>query len=294
MSALASARTALEQSGKNADALDLHLVSGGCIHQSFRVEANGGRFFLKLNQPEVADAFTAEADGLQALRAAGARAPEPLGHGHTGDHAFLLLEYLDLGDPNNAMRALGAALATMHSHAGEAYGWHRNNYIGTTAQINTPQREWIGFWGECRLRPQSELAGRNGYEHIASLCEKLIDALPTLLAGHEPVPSLLHGDLWSGNAGTLDDGTPVLFDPAAYYGDAETDLAMTELFGGFSADFYAGYRSARPIHTGYERRKPLYQLYHLLNHLNLFGAGYMRQCESTMLALLEASKNMKP
>lgn len=290
MSALASARSALEQAGKNADALDLHPIGGGSIHQSFRVDTAGGRYFLKLNLPVVADGFAAEADGLQALRASGVRAPEVLGHGCSDDHAFLLLEYLEFGDMHNAMRGLGAALATLHAQLGGTHGWHRDNYIGATPQINTAQGDWTGFWSERRMRPQFELASRNGYEHVASLGEKLIDALPTLLEGHAPVPSLLHGDLWSGNAGALADGTPLLFDPAVYYGDAETDLAMTELFGGFSAEFYAGYRGVRNIDPGYEQRKPLYQLYHLLNHLNLFGGGYIRQCETVINALLREAK----
>jgi fructosamine-3-kinase len=130
---------------------------------------------------------------------------------------------------------------------------------------------------ERRMRPQIELAGKHGFD-LALPCLKLLE-------GHKPQPSLLHGDLWGGNAGFTAEG-PVLFDPAVYYGDREADLAMTELFGGFPQEFYSSYNKIWPLDDGYERRKHLYNLYHLLNHLNLFGSSYLAQVESTLRLLL--------
>jgi protein-ribulosamine 3-kinase len=246
-------------------------VRGGCIHDCYRVTARGTRCFLKVNDSGHADAFAAEADGLGALRAAGVRAPEPLATGVAG-HAYLLLEYLDLGGRRD-FAALGRMLAEAHRKPGPRFGWQRDNYIGSTPQINSWSEDWSEFWIERRLRPQFERAKRNGFTlSVPSL--KLLD-------GHKPQPSLLHGDLWSGNAGFTANG-PVVFDPAVYYGDREADLAMTELFGGFPREFYRAYEEAFPLDAGYAGRKPLYNLYHLLNHLNLFGRGYLAQVEETL------------
>jgi fructosamine-3-kinase len=250
-------------------------VAGGCIHDSYRVTIGGLPYFLKTNVPAQADAFAAEADGLAALRAAGMRAPEPLSHGNASGRSYLLLEYLNL----NGLRdfpALGRMLAAAHRQAGPRFGWHRDNYIGATPQHNAWCEDWSEFWMEQRLRPQVELARRNGFP------VQFLDI--RVLEGHCPPPSLLHGDLWSGNAGFSACG-PVMFDPAVYYGDREADLAMTELFGGFPAEFYEGYNEVWPIPGGYERRKPLYNLYHLLNHLNLFGGGYLEEVRSTLRLL---------
>jgi len=166
-------------------------------------------------------------------------------------------------------------LAAAHRKAGPRFGWPRDNYIGATPQENAPCAGWAEFWRHRRLEPQLALANRNGYR---------VEAPPVwrLLEGHEPVASLLHGDLWSGNAGFLADGAPVVFDPAVYYGDREADLAMTELFGGFAEEFYAAYSEAWPLDEGYKLRKQLYNLYHLLNHLNLFGGGYLGQVRATL------------
>jgi fructosamine-3-kinase len=203
------------------------------------------------------------------------RAPEPISHGAAAGSAYLILEYLDLGGRKD-FAALGRMLATTHRNPGPRFGWHRDNYIGSTPQQNGWRDDWREFWLERRLRPQLELAARNGFD------------LPPpgilVLERHEPQPSLLHGDLWSGNAGFSAEG-PVVFDPAVYYGDREADLAMTELFGGFPREFYRAYDEAWPLDEGYERRKPLYNLYHLLNHLNLFGGGYLGQVESTLRLL---------
>ena len=159
-------------------------------------------------------------------------------------------------------------LARMHRITGPRHGWHRDNYIGTMPQKNAWSDDWISFYRDCRLRPQLERANIDA--------EFLLAGMGSLLANHRPEPSLLHGDLWNGNAGFTADG-PVIFDPAVYYGDRETDMAMTELFGGFPAAFYSSYAALFPLAPGYEVRKHLYNLYHLLNHLNLFGTGYLLQ-----------------
>ena len=252
-------------------------VSGGCIHRCYRAQRDGRAVFLKLNEARFADAFAAEADGLAALRAAGCRAPEPIALGSAGANAYLVLEFLELRSHGD-FAALGTMLAALHRRQAERFGWARDNYIGSTPQPNRWCESWSMFWREQRLEPQLALAAKNGYR---------LDVPPMgkLLAGHAPAPSLLHGDLWSGNAGFLADGAPVLFDPAVYYGDREADLAMTELFGGFAPQFYAAYNAAWPLAPGYEQRKHLYNLYHLLNHLNLFGGGYLAQVRAGLRLL---------
>jgi len=207
------------------------------------------------------------------------RAPEPFGHGVAGREAYLLLEFLELkGQGDFAM--LGRMLAEAHRKAGPRFGWARDNYIGATPQQNGWMDDWADFWRERRLKPQHELARRNGVD-LGKV------ELDTVLRGHKPQPSLVHGDLWSGNAGFTAEG-PVVFDPAVYYGDREVDLAMTELFGGFPREFYRAYNEAFPLDAGYETRKHLYNLYHLLNHLNLFGSGYLAQVEATLSLLRRA------
>ena len=250
-------------------------VAGGCIHDCYRVDIAGAARFLKTNSAAYQDAFAAEADGLAALRAGGMRAPEPHSHGVAAGHAYLVLEYLDLTGRKD-FAPLGRMLAAAHRKAGPRFGWHRDNYIGATPQANGWCDDWQEFWIERRLRPQIELACRHGFDL----------ALPriSVLKRHEPQPSLLHGDLWSGNAGFTASG-PTVFDPAVYYGDREADLAMTELFGGFPREFYEAYDEAWPLDEGYEQRRPLYNLYHLLNHLNLFGGGYLAQVEATLRLL---------
>ncbi len=247
-------------------------VAGGCIHECYRVTIAGEPRFLKVNDESLADAFAAEADGLAGLYGSGLRTPKPLGHGVAGGKAYLLLEYLDLGRHGN-FSALGRMLAALHRQTGPRFGWARDNYIGLTPQQNGWRDDWAEFWREHRMRPQIELAKRKGFAvEMPALA---------LLENHRPPPSLLHGDLWSGNAGFTAQG-PVVYDPAVYYGDRETDLAMTELFGGFPREFYDAYAKAYPLDAGYEKRKHLYNLYHLLNHLNLFGATYHMQIQESL------------
>jgi fructosamine-3-kinase len=230
--------------------------------------------FRKANEARFADAFAAEAQGLAALRAAGVRAPEPLAFGVQAGEAYLLVEYLELRKDGD-WQALGRMLAAQHRRHGTRFGWARDNFIGATPQQNGWLADWPTFFTERRLAPQLRLALENGFRlEPGNVVE--------LLAQHRPQPSLLHGDLWSGNAGFLADGSPVLFDPAVYYGDREADLAMTELFGGFPKAFYAAYEAAYPLEPGYALRKHLYNLYHLLNHLLHFGEGYAAGVERTL------------
>ena len=167
----------------------------------------------------------------------------------------------------------------MHRTTRPQFGWWRDNTIGSTPQINTEEHDWIAFFREHRLHYQLELTATHGNTRLLRAGEKLLEALPAFYSDYTPPASLLHGDLWGGNHGQLRDGTPVIFDPAVYYGDREADLAMTELFGGFSFSFYAAYNEAWPLDAGYRVRRELYNLYHVLNHFNLFGGGYAGQAE---------------
>jgi fructosamine-3-kinase len=250
------------------------------------LEGEGRRYFAKINERAQLDNFDAEADGLAALAASGARVPSPLCRGEADAEAFLVLEYLEMrGSGDHA--ALGRTLALVHSARGEFFGWRRDNYIGTTPQRNRRASSWADFWRDSRLRPQLDLGRKNGLRaDLSKKGERLVEAVPRLLSDHAPSASLLHGDLWGGNTGFLADGAPVLFDPAVYWGDRETDLAMTELFGGFDPEFYSAYAEVLPLDNGYAKRKPLYNLYHVLNHANLFGGGYVSQAERMIERLL--------
>ena len=266
---------------------DVVPVSGGCINQCYAVRRADARLFVKVNRAGLADAFAAEADGLAALGAAGMRVPAVIGHGTAADHAFLVLEHLALRrSSREGFRALGAMLATVHLAEQPACGWHRDNYIGATPQSNAVADEWAVFWVTRRLQPQLALAARRGHRLSAA---GLPGAARAVLARHAVRPALLHGDLWSGNAAFLDDGGPVVFDPAVYCGDPDADLAMTELFGGFPAAFYEAYREVRPGDAGYPLRRTLYNLYHVLNHLNLFGDTYLGQAQSMIDELTAAA-----
>jgi fructosamine-3-kinase len=232
--------------------------------RGFRKETAAGR----------ADAFAAEADGLDALRPH-ARVPRVLDRGIENGKAFILLEHLDLGRGGD-WAALGRVLAALHRQTGPRFGWPRDNYIGLSPQQNGWCDGWMEFWIARRMEPQISWAREKGFD-VSMPSMRLIE-------NHKPKPSLLHGDLWSGNAGFTAEG-PVIFDPAVYYGDRETDLAMTELFGGFPREFYRAYDEAFPLQPGYEQRKHLYNLYHLLNHLNIFGGGYLAQVRATLRLL---------
>lgn len=262
-------------------------VGGGSINEAYRLEGTDGlRYFLKLNDAQHLPMFVAEAEGLNAIVATNTiRMPHHIAHGSTGVQSYLVLEHLELSSRGDAA-LLGEQLAALHRCKGKCFGFSQGNFIGTTPQPNAWSDDWIDFWRKQRLGFQLRLAAQNGYGgQLQRLGEKLLDALPAFFADYTPQPSLLHGDLWSGNHAFLADGTPTIFDPAAYYGDRECDLAMTELFGGYAANFYAAYRAAYPLDAGYATRRDLYNLYHILNHANLFGGGYARQAEQMMQRL---------
>ena len=264
-------------------------ISGGCINETHWIEGNGQQFFVKLNNADSLTMFEAEAAGLQEIHKSRAlRVPLPVCWGKNKSKAWLVLEYVEMDHISNGdAAALGLGLAAMHHFYSEKFGWKRDNTIGATPQINKFSSNWVQFWRQYRFGYQLQLARANGYTgKLQILGEQLIVHLDCFFPGPEPAVSLLHGDLWSGNYSFDRVGQPVLFDPAVYYGDRETDVAMTELFGGFSAVFYAAYREAYPLDPGYATRKTLYNLYHILNHLNLFGGGYLRQAEQMMNRLL--------
>jgi protein-ribulosamine 3-kinase len=264
-------------------------LSGGCINQGYILAAGTRRVFVKTNTAQRLDMFEAEAEGLRAIRATrSVRAPEPLCMGRDATRSWLALEYLELTSCGTAgMAALGQGLAAMHRSLGERFGWHRDNTIGATPQLNGPAGDWIEFWREQRLGYQLALAARGGHAGgLQRRGEQLLQNLAALFNGYRPQPSLLHGDLWAGNAACCGADAPVIFDPACYHGDREADVAMTELFGGFSVQFYASYRATWPLDAGYAVRRDLYNLYHVLNHLNLFGGGYRSQAERMIDRLL--------
>ncbi|WP_031438069.1 fructosamine kinase family protein [Methylobacter tundripaludum] len=264
-------------------------LSGGDINAAYRLQAENVSFFVKLNTPERLAMFEAEAAGLQALAHIQAiRVPKFIVCGQTTDHAFLVLEYIDLHNLNSRSEwLLGQQLAQLHRHKQAYFGWHSNNTIGSTIQVNGRYHDWITFWQEQRLGHQLTLAAAKGYGgRLQTLGEKLRTNLKPLFSGYQPQPALVHGDLWGGNVAADEQGNPVIYDPACYFGDRETDLAMTELFGGFSPTFYQAYQAVYPLDPGYTRRKTLYNLYHILNHLNLFGPGYLHQAENMLDKLL--------
>ena len=264
-------------------------VSGGDINVAYRLQAAGIDWFIKLNRASLASMFAAEANGLQALASLNAiKTPRVITYGKHQQHAYLVLEYIHLtGLRGNSVRLFAQQLAALHREPQTYFGWHIDNTIGTTQQHNQRHNNWIHFWRDQRLGKQLQFAAEKGFTgKLQSQGEKLLEKLPIFFTNHDPQPSLLHGDLWAGNASSDDFGNPVIFDPACYYGDRETDLAMTELFGGFGADFYAAYQSEFPLDTGYSYRKTLYNLYHILNHLNLFGSSYLGQAENMIDQLL--------
>ena len=266
-------------------------VGGGCINRGFHLEGNGQAFFVKLNSAAQLPMFEAEAAGLQEIAATGTvRVPRPICTGMDRSQAWIALEYLPLAsNARGAMAALGAQLAAMHRVTRQQFGWTRANTIGSTPQINTPGDDWVEFWRRHRLGYQLDLAAHNGYgDELQDEGAQLLEQLPKFFADYRPAASLLHGDLWGGNASATISGEPVIFDPAVYYGDREADLAMTDLFGGFSPDFYRAYDAAWALDPGYRRRRELYNLYHVLNHLNLFGGGYLAQAHGMIRSLLTA------
>ncbi|MEF8796352.1 MAG: fructosamine kinase family protein [Salinivenus sp.] len=255
-------------------------VGGGCIANACRVETDGSPFFLKYGDDEVARTFPGEAAGLEAL----GEADSPLAVPSVLETAspapdrpgFLVMEWINTGHKGQQFwTQFGEGLAALHRHAADEYGFDRDNFIGRLPQQNEWMDDWPAFFRTQRLEPQVGMARERGRWQTDwnEPLEALYRRLPDLLPSH-PTPSVLHGDLWKGNYMVTATGTPALIDPATYYGHREADLAMTELFGGFQDRFYDAYRGAWGLAPGYETRRDVYNLYHLINHLNLFGGGY--------------------
>lgn len=259
---------------------ELTPARGGSTHQAMTVYGtDGSRHFVKVGPRACAAMFAAESDGLAAIAASATfRTPAVIARGESAEHAFVVLEHLDLLAVSSAADGVryAEALAALHHTTGDSFGWRCDNFLGRSAQRNTPSANWAQFFIEQRLRPQFALARERGFVgELQKQGERLLPRVPALFLDYRPRESLVHGDLRHGNAALLADGTPVAYDPAVHFGDRESDIAMSELFGGFPSSFYARYRQAWPLHEDYEQRKLLYSLYHMLNHLNLFGRGYL-------------------
>ena len=264
-------------------------VPSGSINECYHWPCTGGALFVKVAPRARLPDFEAEVAGLAELEAAHAvRVPRVLAVGYTDSAAFLALEWITAGARTpDCERRLGEGLARLHAVSAPRFGWRRDNTIGRTPQANAWTDEWAEFFRERRLRPQLARAVAGGYGHMLEAPgQRLLESLHLLLAGHRPSPSLLHGDLWGGNWLASEDIEPVVFDVAVYYGDRETDLAMTRLFGGFGNAFYKAYEDVTPPAAGEPMRRDLYNLYHVLNHANLFGAGYARQARESIDRLL--------
>jgi len=259
---------------------------------TWRVTCGDSAWFVK-TQTDALDIFTAEADGLKALMECGAvRVPRVLGCGEQEMESFLVMEWLELGQINEVSASrLGSALARQHRCTGKHFGWRRNNFIGTTPQFNAPSENWLAFLRDHRLQFQLQLAQKTvSAEACRPQEHDCWRSCRVVFEGYTPAPSLLHGDLWGGNWGVLKSGVPVIFDASVYYGDREADMAMTQLFGGFPPEFYAAYEHDWPLDAGYALRRVLYQLYHVLNHLNLFGSGYLSGAERMIDQLLSETR----
>ncbi len=278
-----------EATGHRFEIVATDLIGGGCINSAYQIKGRQHSYFIKLNSSHLLSMFEAEFAGLEEMQHSHTvRVPTPVLTGMLGNQSFLLTEMIPFqanrGDCN---RLLGEQLAMMHKQVQPYFGWHRDNTIGTTQQINAKRNNWLEFWREQRLVFQLNLAAKNSYRgRLQQTGQQLCERLDYFFTDYQPQPSLLHGDLWSGNAAADSQGNPVIFDPACYYGDREADIAMTELFGGFGDDFMSAYNNHYSLDSGYKVRKTLYNLYHVLNHLNLFGCGYQGQAQGMIDRLL--------
>jgi fructosamine-3-kinase len=279
--------------GESFEVTGTEAVGGGCIHTALKVsgETSEGKksFFAKVNEAEKGPMFAAERDGLSAIGKAGAiRVPRVVAQGADEEHAWLVLEWLDLAPlAGRSAGVLGEGLAAQHRLPQEKFGWARDNFIGATPQLNGWAADWFSFYRDRRIHAQLRFAAHKRLpSRMIDRGERLLADIEVFFGNYAPAKSLLHGDLWGGNAAAMADGTAAVFDPAVYVGDREADLAMTELFGGFPKEFKAAYVTAWALDVGYGTRRDLYNLYHILNHANLFGGGYVRQAEQTIEKLL--------
>lgn len=276
-----------EKTGESIELKWVRELHGGDINQAALIRSDQAEWFLKYHTNAPDDMFPTEAQALAEISSQKCiKAPLPIALGVADNTAWLVLEYLELTASGPAS-LLGEQLAAMHRVSMKYFGWKRDNYIGSTVQVNTSSDSWADFWVECRMKPQLALVEAAGFgSKILNRAENLLAEMNHVLGDHQPKASLLHGDLWSGNKAFTRDGQAVIFDPASYYGDRETDIAMTELFGGFDPDFLSAYRAHYPLPDEYYLRRDLYNLYHMLNHLNLFGSGYLSRCVNMIDSLM--------
>lgn len=279
----------IETSTGNGFSVDRQqVVGGGSINNAFILsDSKRGQYFVKTNHSGQAAMFEAEARGLQELADSNCiRVPRPVCHGDDGSQSYIVLEYLDMSGHAEQV-ALGKQLAEMHKVTMPQFGWQIDNTIGATHQPNKMMDDWLEFWRKQRLGFQLKLAAKNGYGgELQTLGDEMLARMHVLFTGRQVVASMLHGDLWGGNVSGLPGGAPVIFDPAFYYGDREADIAMTYLFGGFSKQFYASYQESYRLDDGFEVRKTFYNIYHIINHLNLFGGGYHVQAVDMLKKVL--------
>ncbi len=267
-------------------------VGGGCINHAKKLETTAGDFFIKTNDASrFAGMFEAEARGLVILKSANRiRIPEVVAFGEADGESYLILEFIHPASRNkNFWKNFGAALAELHKISSARFGLDHDNFIGSLPQSNRFHDDWLSFFIEERLQKQVQLAFNNKSisEHHLKQFESLYKQLENFFPKEKP--SLLHGDLWSGNFMTGAHGEACLIDPAVHYGHREAELAFTKLFGGFDADFYHAYHEAFPLQPGFEKRKALYNLYPLLVHVNLFGRSYLSDVESILKSFGGAS-----
>lgn len=259
----------------NEKVLNLKSLSGGCIGKSYKIETSNNIYFVKKYSRR--GVSSAEALGLIEIeKSETIKVPRVIKYSEN----LIVLDFIEEGyKSKDFYTLLGKELASLHKKSQGEYGFSCNNFIGETPQLNDLNRNWISFYTENRLAFQINLAKENGYNLVTKF-QKLKKLIPEILQDSIEEPSLIHGDLWGGNIMADTDGNPVIFDPAVYYGHREAELAMTRLFGGFTKEFYDSYNGTYPLKERWQERENLYKLYHILNHLNLFGSSYYHQAVS--------------
>ncbi len=258
----------------------------GPFHSAYRIQCDACNYFVKICTRQ--HYLESEAKNLKIIQGANTiRVPEVVALGCFDSTEILVMEHLNLQTSRASYSKLAEQLGNLHTIVNLEYGLEYNNFIGATPQTNTCSRNWHEFFELHRLEKQLDFIVKNTKtRNLFSLAECLIDELPNILKTHNPRPSLLHGDLWHGNIGFIEQGVPVIFDPAVYYGDREADIAMTRLFGGFPSEFYEAYLGSWPLPSGWELRETVYNIYHILNHINLFGYGYLDKAEMMIRSVL--------